>query len=100
MDFISDFVLSKLKDIFMSLMNTILTFVVGLISSLLPVIGVSPEFTQKIDNAITIIINLLNNANYILPIDVMVLCWTVMLSFDISMLMFRIVQWIIKLVRG
>lgn len=84
----------------MDIINSVLKYVVNLVSSLLPVLGVSPEFMQKIDNAIVMVINFMSNANYFLPLDTVILCFTTLLTFDLARLSFRIVQWIISFIRG
>lgn len=84
----------------MGLINWVLSIIVKLINSLLPVFGLPVEFTDIIDGALTIIIDLINGAAYFLPIDVMLVCWSVLLLMDSWILLFRIGQWVIKLIRG
>ncbi len=84
----------------MDLINWILERIVGLLDALLPAIGLSPEFLANVDSAMTIIIDLLNTAGYFIPLDVLLMCFMVMIAVDNATLLLRLGQWVIKLIRG
>ncbi len=77
-----------------------MTFIVGLLDSLLPTLNLPQDFIDSLDSGITVIIDLLEGANYFLPLDVLVVCFTAMLIADNFTLLMRIGQWVIELVRG
>lgn len=84
----------------MGIINAVLSFILGLLGRILPVLGFSTDFLSKLDNAISWFISLLQSASYFIPLDVFVVCMSVMLVFDNWALMFRVGQFIVKLIRG
>lgn len=84
----------------MDIINSILAAIVGLLDKLLPSIGIPPEFLSKVDEAISWIIGIVQGAGYIIPLDTFVLCMLSMFVVDNWTLVFRVGQWILKIVRG
>lgn len=84
----------------MVVINKIMEFIIGLLDTLLPTLNLPDDFITALDSGITVIIGLLEGANYFLPLDVLVICFTVMLIADNFTLIMRIGQWVIELVRG
>lgn len=68
--------------------------------SLLPTLNLPEEFVTALDNGITVVIDLLEGANYFLPLDILVVCFSAMLIADNFTLLIRLGQWVIELVRG
>lgn len=84
----------------MIIINKIISFIVSILDLILPTFDLSADFLAHVDFAIVTIINLLESANYFLPLDIFVVCFSVMLIVDNFALLTRIGQFIIKLVRG
>lgn len=84
----------------MDIINKVLEFIISILDSILPTLNLSPKFLIMLDSAITTIISILEKANYFLPLDVMVVCFSVMTIADNFTLFIRIGQWIIRTVRG
>ena len=84
----------------MYIINALMEFIITALDTILPVLGFSPDFLQQVDNGIIVLIDLIEGANYFLPLDVMVICWGAMLAVDHFALLMRIGQWFIKTVRG
>lgn len=84
----------------MDIINTVLGWILGLLNSLLPVFNVNPQFWSGLDNAVSTIITIINSAGYFVPLNTLVLCFTVILIFDNFNLLMRVGQWVIKLIRG
>lgn len=84
----------------MDIVNYLLRFIVGLVNKLLPIFNLPTSMVESIDSAFTVIIDIINLAAYFLPVNTMVTCLSAILIFDNWKLIFRIGQWIIKLIRG
>lgn len=84
----------------MEIINTLLGFIINIISKVIPVFNLSPDFIEKLDDGIALFIKLLEGVSYFIPLDVFVLCFGVILMVDNFALMARIGQFIIKLIRG
>jgi len=84
----------------MDIVNSIMAFILNCLDSVLPALGLSEEFMTALDNGLTIIIGLLESANYFLPLDILVICLTTMLLVDNFTLIMRIGQWFIRTLRG
>lgn len=84
----------------MEIINYLLKIVISLINSMLPVFNLPGDFLSKIDGALIIIIDLINGAAYFLPVTTLITCFTTILIFDNWKFVFRVGQWIIRLIRG
>ncbi len=84
----------------MTIVNEILTFIISILDSILPSLNLSTEFLVMADKAVVWLVNLLESVSFFIPLDVFVLCWVTMITIDIFVLGFRLVQFILKLVRG
>ncbi|TWH56440.1 hypothetical protein DesLBE_0644 [Desulfitobacterium sp. LBE] len=84
----------------MGVVNKILEFIVGLLDKVLPALGIPTDFLIAIDGAIAWMIGLIESAGYFIPLDVLLMCLTVIFVFDNWTLLFRFGTWIIKLIRG
>jgi len=84
----------------MDLIYGALSFILSFIGKILPVFGFSESFLGFLDSAISFMISLLQTSSFFLPLDVLMGCLIVILAFDNWTLMFRLGQFIIKLVRG
>lgn len=84
----------------MQVIKTILMGIVGLLDVLLPALGVPDEFFMQLDAGITGFITILEGVSWFIPINILVMCFSVMLVVDNWSLIVRIGQWIIKTIRG
>lgn len=84
----------------MVIINKLMEFIISIMDSLLPTLNLPEEFVTALDNGITVVIDLLEGANYFLPLDILVLCFSAMLIADNFTLLIRLGQWVIELVRG
>lgn len=84
----------------MDVINSIMAFILSILDSVLPSLGFDDSFLSLLDSAFTTIISLLETANYFLPLDVMVVCFSAMLVVDNFALLMRIGQWFIRTLRG
>ena len=72
--------------------------VVLLLDNLLPGIGLSDEFLSRLDSSITTLIGILEGVGYFVPLDVYAICIGAIVSFKVSVLLYRVVQWVIGLI--
>lgn len=84
----------------MVIINKLMEFIISIMDSLLPTLNLPEEFVTALDNGITVVIDLLEGANYFLPLDILVVCFSAMLIADNFTLLIRLGQWVIELVRG
>lgn len=84
----------------MDIVNSILGFIVSVLDTVLPALGVPDEFFLMADSAISTLIGIIQVASFFIPLDIFVLCFTVMLIVDNFAILMRIGQFILKLVRG
>lgn len=68
--------------------------------ALLPSLTVGTEFFLLLDAAIAMIITLLDMGRYFIPLDVLGMCFGVILLVDNWALIMRIVQYVVQLIRG
>lgn len=85
-------------------MNTITSWIIEkillLIDTIIPVIGLSPEFLSNFDNAISTFISLVEMGGYFVPLDVFTICLGSILTFNVAVLTFRFAKWAVEMVRG
>jgi len=84
----------------MDIMNTVLTWLVSVIASILPKFGFSDEFMAAIDGAFSFLIGVFQSASYFLPLTIVVACLTVMGLVDNWSLLYRFGKWVIGIIRG
>lgn len=84
----------------MKIVNTLLNWIVNLISSLLPIFNLPEEFVNGLDLAISQFIDIVNAAGYFIPLGTLSMCIMIIILFDNFSLLFRLGQWIIELIRG
>lgn len=84
----------------MNIINTLLKFIIKIISWILPVFKFSDEFIQGLDLAISQFVDILNAAGYFIPLDTLSMCFLIIIIFDNFSILFRLGQWIIGLIRG
>lgn len=84
----------------MEVVNMLLSAVIGIISKMLPAFNLPQEFITQLDKGLSLVITLIEGASWILPLDVMLICFTTMLVVDNWAIIARIVQWIVELIRG
>lgn len=74
--------------------------ILALLVGLLPTLSVDGGFMQLLDSGIALLIRFLDGARWFLPLDVFMLCFAVLLVVDNWSILSRIVQYIVKLIRG
>lgn len=84
----------------MSIINSIVGLLVGILNKVLPTLGINSDFINNIDLAFAWFGGLMQSANYFLPLNIMVICLTMMFVFDNWSLLFRVGQWVVKFIRG
>ena len=84
----------------MIVLNKILTFLLSILDRVLPSLSVDQSFLTMIDGAISKFIGLIEGASWIVPLNVLVVCYGVMLIADNFTLLSRIGQWVIRTIRG
>lgn len=84
----------------MSAINAILKFLLGLLGKLLPALNVPPNFLSAMDGMVNFFIQILRTASFFIPLDILILCLGVMFVVDNFALLSRVVQYILKLIRG
>jgi len=84
----------------MSVINSLLKFILILLGKLLPVLNIPNSFISSIDGMVTFFIQILRTASFFVPLDILVMCLTVMFVVDNFALLSRIVQYVLKLIRG
>lgn len=84
----------------MTIINTIVSYILSLLDALLPSLGVSSDFMTALDTALAFVINLVVGANWFIDLNILVMCFATMTLVDNWSLLMRIGQWIIRTVRG
>lgn len=84
----------------MQIIQKIIDFVLTVLDTVLPVLNIPPEFLLQIDQTITFLIDMLRTASYFLPLDTIMVCFSVMIVVDNFALAMRIGQWIVRTIRG
>ncbi|ERK28213.1 hypothetical protein [Clostridium intestinale] len=84
----------------MKVINAIINFLLGILDMILPKLGVPESFFNLIDGAVSTILGFLKAASWFIPLDILILCVTVMVIVDNFTLIVRVGQWIINLIRG
>jgi len=74
--------------------------VAAVVIVLLPSITFGTEFFTLLDAAIAMIINLLDLGRYFIPLDVLSMCFGIILMVDNWSLVVRIFQYVAQLIRG
>jgi hypothetical protein len=84
----------------MFIINAILQMLFALLALIIPVLRLPDNFVSVIDTGIGLFITLLEGASYFIDLNIMIICLTTMLVIDNIGLIFRIGQWVLKLIRG
>jgi hypothetical protein len=84
----------------MDIINSIISAVVGMIDTVLPIFSPSQEFVDNLDAAITWYIDINYKAAYLIPMEAVVICLTVIFLYYAFYFGIRIGKWIIATVRG
>ncbi|HEY5589337.1 MAG TPA: hypothetical protein VIK86_10355 [Candidatus Paceibacterota bacterium] len=84
----------------MGLINGLLSTVTVLLSFILPVFGVSDSFFVSADNAMASFITIIEGANWFVPLDTLVICFSAMVIVDNFAFLTKVALWVAKLVRG
>lgn len=84
----------------MDILNNLILFVLNSLDSILPALGVPDSFFTQADSAALMFIQILQGASFFVPLDVLLSCFTVMIIADNFALIMRVVQFVIKVVRG
>lgn len=84
----------------MDIIESIVKFLINLLNKLLPKIGISDGFFETADSVMSAFITIVEWAGWFLPLDLFLLCMTTILIVDNFALLSRVVQWIIRLIRG
>lgn len=84
----------------MIIINTLIKIVVGILNRLLPALGVPNSFFVQVDGAVSGIISILQTASWFIPLDILVVCFGIMILADNFSILARIAQWIVRTVRG
>ena len=74
--------------------------VAAVVIVLLPSITFGTDFFILLDGAIAMIINLLDLGRYFIPLDVLSMCFGIILMVDNWSLVVRIFQYVAQLIRG
>ena len=83
----------------MKIIIGILKFIIGLVDTLLPDFSDLAIF-EGLDSAISMIVYILQTVAYFLPVDTLLLCFTVIFVTKNRKLLLKIAKWVINLVRG
>jgi hypothetical protein len=84
----------------MELVNKLLEYLVIFLDKVLPILNLPDSFYTTLDTGMSSFIELLRMGAYFIPLDILVLCISVMLIVDNFALLTRIGQFLIKLIRG
>lgn len=82
------------------IITILLNLILGAIDLLLPAIGVSDEFLGLLDNAFSMILDIVFTAAWFVDVNIFVTCFFVMIAIDQSALGMKMGRWIIGLIRG
>lgn len=84
----------------MSFVFEIINFIIGLLGRLLPALSVPSEFIKGLDSVISFLIEVLQIASFLIPLDILIMCFGVIFLVDNFALFSRVSQFIIGIIRG
>ncbi len=84
----------------MSIISDVFGWIVRQISKLLPSLPIPRQISDALGGAMDTLVSFLNFVGYIFPLNTLVICLISYWAFDIAVLGFRMVQFVLKLVRG
>lgn len=84
----------------MFLVEGLINLILGVLNVLLPVFGLSDEFLVSLDMLFSKFIDLLMTVGFFIDFNIFVSCILVMIAVDNYVILFRVGQWIIGIVRG
>ncbi|QUI24853.1 hypothetical protein HZI73_22245 [Vallitalea pronyensis] len=84
----------------MFLVEGLINLILGILNVLLPVFGLSDDFLTSLDMLFSKFIDLLMTVGFFIDFNIFVSCILVMIAVDNYILLFRVGQWIIGIVRG
>jgi hypothetical protein len=87
-------------DMGLEAISAVLNLLLGVISTILPAIGVPPEFFIALDAGLSLLLDIIITSAWFVPLDILVMCFTVMLVADNYILLSKLVRWVVGLIRG
>lgn len=78
------------------MVNWALGKIIALIGSVLPALGLDPQFLAKIDELLSVIISLIQTAAWFVPLDILVLCFSTIMVVDHWGILMRVGKWVIQ----
>jgi hypothetical protein len=84
----------------MGIINQMLEFIIVALDRLLPSLEISQEFKTAFDNFITFLIGIYDSASFFIPLDILLLCLSIIFIVDGFSLAMRVGQFVAKLIRG
>lgn len=84
----------------MGVINKLLELILNLFDLLIPTFSLPQNFVTAIDNGLTLLITLIEGAAYFIPLDILVVCLSVVLLVDNFSLLIKIGQFVLKMIRG
>lgn len=93
-------IVEKIFDGIIDALSSLFSYILSLISSLLPDFIVNSTFITALDSGIAVLIKFIDLARWFFPVDVFVTCVGIILLIDNWSLVTRFFKWIIDLIRG
>lgn len=84
----------------MAVINKLLELILYLFDFLIPTFSLPDNFVTAIDSGLTLLITLIEGASYFVPLDILIICLSVMLLVDNFSLIIKIGQFVLKMIRG
>lgn len=78
------------------MLSTVIEVVITIFSAIVGVLPIPDSFVQGLDGFFGFIIQLLSAASWIIPLDLLVLCFGLIWAVDNYKVIFKVVAWLIE----
>lgn len=78
------------------IMNKIIEFIISILDTILPTLGLSEEFYIQFDNAMVWVVDLISGANFFIPLDIAITCFFVTIAVDKFSFFMKIGKWVLR----
>lgn len=84
----------------MFIIEGLINIILGILNLLLPAFGLSNDFLVSIDVMFSMFIDILMTAGFFIDFNIFVTCIFAMIAVDNYILLVRIGQWVLNIIRG
>lgn len=84
----------------MELIKSILELIISLVSLILTPLSLPADFLAVVDGAISFVIDIIHFASWLLPVNIILICLSAIWVVDNWAIIWKIVKWVLELIRG